>query len=100
MCVYDSPSLAGGSLRIALIVNGLPADLDDVGTFMKRPYCSLIALILPAGARLLLLLEAPSLPSGGVCVPSVLRRRRLVRVDVAGDWDALAAAASGAPVSD
>ena len=98
MCVYDSASLAGGSLRIAFIVNGLPAHLNDVGTFIKRPFCSLIALILPAGARLLLLLGAPSLLSGSGCVPSVVRRRRLVRVDVDGDWDARAAAASGAPI--
>ena len=35
MCVYDSASLAGGSLRIASIVNGLPANLVDVGTFNK-----------------------------------------------------------------
>ena len=100
MSVYDSASLVGGSLRIAFIDNGLPAHLVDVGTFMKRPFCSLIALILPAGARLLLLLGAPSLPSSGGCVPSVVRRRRLVRVDVDGDWDARAAAASCAFVSN
>ena len=90
MCVYDSVSLAGGSQRIGFIVKGLPAHLVDVCTFIKRPFCSIIALILPAGARLLLLLGAPSLSSG---VPSVLRRRRLVRVDVDGDWDARTAAA-------
>ena len=72
MCVHDSAPLAGGSLSIAFIVNGLQAHLDDVGTFMKRPFCSLIALILPAGALFLLLLGAPSLPSSGDGVPSVL----------------------------
>ena len=100
MCVYNSASLAGDSLRIEFIVNGLPAHLVDFGTFMKRPFCFLISLILPAGARLLLLLGAPSLPSGGGGVPSVLRRRRLIRVDVDGGWDARTAAASGAPVSN
>ena len=78
MCVSESASLAVGSLGIAFIVSGLPAHLAVAGTFMKRPFCSLIALILPAGARLLLLLGAPSLPSGGSGVPSVIRRRRLV----------------------
>ena len=34
MCVHDSAPLAGGSLSIAFIVNGLPAHLDDGGTFM------------------------------------------------------------------
>ena len=100
MCVYDSASLAGGSLRIAFIVSSLPAHLVDDGTFMKRPFCSLIELILPAGTRFLLLLGAPSLPSGGGCVPSVVRRRRLVRVDIDGKWDARAAAASGEPVAN
>ena len=97
MCVYASASLAGVSLSIVVIVSGLPAHLEEAGTFTKRPFCSLIALILPAGTRLLLL-WAPALPSGGG-VPSVLRRRRLVRVDVVAKWDAEAAAVSGAPVA-
>ena len=100
MCVSESASLAVVSLGIAFIVSGLQAHLAVAGTFMKRPFCSLIALILPAGARLLLLLGAPSLPSGGGGVPSVIRRRRLVRAEVDGGWDARAAAASGAPVSN
>ena len=100
MCVIKSALLAAGSLRIAFIVSGLPAHLAVVGTFMKRPFCFLIALILPAGARLLLLLVAPSLPSGGGGVPFVIRRRRLDRVEVVGGWDATAAASSGAPVSN
>ena len=97
MCVYASASLAGVSVSIVVIVSGLPAHLEETGTFTKRPFCSLGALILPAGTRLLLL-WAPALPSGGG-VPSVLRRRRLVRVDVDAEWDAEAAAVSGAPVS-
>ena len=97
MCVYASVSLTGVSLRIVVIGNGLPAHLDKVGIFTNRPFCSLGALILPDGARLMLL-WSPALPSGGG-VPSVLRRRRLVRVDVDADWDAEAAAVSGAPVS-
>ena len=97
MCVYVSAALAGDSLSIAFIANGLPARLDDADTFMKRPFCSLGAWIVPAGARRLLLDRVPSLPSCGAS--SVRRRRRLVRVDVDGDWDAGAAAASGAPVS-
>ena len=64
---------------------------------MKRPICSLGALILPAGARLLLVL-ALSLPSDGGGVPSVIRRRQLVRVDVDTDLDAEVAAITGAPV--
>ena len=85
------------SLRIVVISNGLQAHLDKICIFTKRPLCSLGALILPDGARLLLL-WAPALPSGGG-VPSVLRRRRLVRVDVDADLDAEAAAFSGPPVS-
>ena len=84
MCVNKSASFACGSLRIAFIDNGVPAHLDVVDTFIKRPFCSLIALILPAGAQLLLLLESPSLPSGGNNVPSVIRRRRLFRVEIDG----------------
>ena len=38
MCVYVSAALANGSLSIAFIANGLPAHLDDAGTFMKRPF--------------------------------------------------------------
>ena len=97
MCVYVSAALAGGSLSIAFIVNGLPAHLDDADTFMKRPFCSLSAWILPACARRLLLDLVASLPSCDI--PSVRLRRRFVRVDVDGDWDAGAAAASGVPVS-
>ena len=33
MCVYASTSLAGVSLRILVIVSGLPAYLEEVGTF-------------------------------------------------------------------
>ena len=97
MGVYASVSLASVSLPIVVNVNGLPAHLEEAGTFTKRPFCSLGALILPFGARLLLL-WAPALPSG-VGVPFVLRRRRLVRVDVDAEWDAEAAAVPGAPVS-
>ena len=97
MCVYASASLAGVSLSIVVIVSGLPAHLKEAGTFTKRPLCSLGALILPAGTRLLLL-WAPALPSGDG-VPSVLRRRRLVRVDIDAEWDAEAVAVSGAPVT-
>ena len=100
MCVSKSASLAVSSLRIVFIVSGLPAHLAVVGTFIKRPFCSLIALILPAGDRLLLLLGAPSLPSGFGGVPSVIRRRRLDRAEVDGGCDARAAAAFGAPVSN
>ena len=92
MCVYASASLMGGSLIIAFIANGLPARLDDAGSFMKRPFCSLGAWILPVGASRLLL-------DGIHSLSRVRRRRRFVRVDVDGDWDAGAAAASGAPVS-
>ena len=80
MGVYASVSLASVSVPIVVNVNGLTAQLEEAGTFTKRPFCSLCALILPVGARLLLLRER-ALPSGGG-VPSVLRRRRLVRVDV------------------
>ena len=55
MCVYASASLAGVSLRIGIIVNGLSVHLEEVGTFMQQPICSLGALILSAGARLLIL---------------------------------------------
>ena len=98
VCVYASVSLTSVSLCIVVIVNGLPAHLEEAGTFTKRPFCFLGALILPADV-LLLLLWASSLPSGGGDVPSVLRLRRLFRVDVEADWDAEAAAVSGAPVS-
>ena len=83
VCVYASVSLTSVSLRIVVIGTGLPAHLDKICIFTKRTFCSLGALLLPDGARLLLL-WAPALPSGGG-VPSVLRRRRLVRVDVDAD---------------
>ena len=98
MFVYTTVKLASVSLRIVVIVNGLPAHLEEAGTFTKRPFCSFGALILPVSARLFLLL-APAPPSGGGGVPSVLPRRRLVWVDVDTEWDAEAAAVSGAPVS-
>ena len=97
MFVYTTVKLASVSLRIVVIVNGLPAHLEEAGTFTKRPFCSFGALILPVSARLFLLL-APAPPSGGG-VPSVLRRRRLVRVDVDAEFDAQSAAVLGAFVS-
>ena len=90
MCLFASASLTGVSLSIVVIVSGLPAHLEEAGTFTKRPFCSLGALILPAGTCLLLL-WAPALPSGNG-VHSVLRRRRLARVNVDAEWDAQVAA--------
>ena len=94
MCVFGSESLVNASL---LIVNGLPAHLEEGGIFTKRPFGSLAALILPVGT-LLLLLGASALPSGGG-VPSIFRRRRIVGVKESAAWEAEAAAISGATVS-
>ena len=69
MCVYASASLAGVSLSIVVIVSGLPAHLEEAGTFTKLPFCSLGALILPAGTRLLLLWR-PRFPPAAAFLPS------------------------------
>ena len=87
MCEYAFALLAGDLLRFVIVDNGLPARLDEVDAFIQRPFCSVGGMILPAGARRLLLNEPPSLRFiDGVSY--ICRRRRLVRVDVDGDWNA------------